>query len=809
MQENTNHETEELEVSAITAEEIKEPQELKVDTMAEKNAGAVDKSAKKGFFKKETKVPKDKKEKAVKEPKAKKEKPAKEPKVKKEKPVKVPKAKKEKPAKEPKVKKEKPVKLSAEEKAAKKAEKKAAKAGKKGFSINLSKFKKAKVVDANSQDVKEKKENIFKKLLHLKKKKGTDAPASAKGKKKFSLKAIFSKKAKKQEAKNPEVAVTEAEAEMAMQDGKLKKANGKKAKKNKSGKKTKKTSYIEKIMKLRIEKRLQKAFMCVAFIASLSGLVSVIFMVKISIDANNTLTNYGFATGDLSTALVCITDTRSCVRDIVHSTEPDAIQTAREQMEEANKNFDVYFDKLKGTIDDSEGLDLIRVMEAELAVYRTQLERFAKIGETKSMEADQIQTLMVSELDPYYQKVYDACEQLLNSKKEVGQQVQTELIILTIVAFVIIVIAIIIAIKFSTRLGKMIAKRIADPLHDTVDAAARIAEGDLNVDVVSEVDDEVGDLNKAFVAMSVNLKKIIGDIQYMLSQMADGNFDIESKSEESYTGDFAPILDAIRHINVSLSGALSEIDDATSQFAHASENLADAATGLAEGSTEQADAVDELFRTTDRVTKEVESSSQSVARTSQRMTEIGAMADESREKMNALMEAMDKINKASKAIGEIVTTIEEIASQTNLLSLNATIEAARAGEAGRGFAVVAGEIGKLANQSGDAVNDTRALIQAALDEVAHGNEIADETTNALKDMLEQLGDAAKMADRAKEAVAQQVGAIRTIDKSVQRISNVVQSNAATAEETSATSEELSARAETLASLVGKFQLRQE
>ena len=290
--------------------------------------------------------------------------------------------------------------------------------------------------------------------------------------------------------------------------------------------------------------------------------------------------------------------------------------------------------------------------------------------------------------------------------------------------------------------------------------------------------------------------------------MAGGNFDIESRQKESYVGELAPILESIRNINYALSSALSEINLATVQFSGASGNLAEAATGLAVGASDQSTAVDMLLETTGRVNQEVENSSQSVALTSERMAAVGQMADEGRRKMDALAEAMEKINESSRAISEVVTTIENIADQTALLSLNASIEAARAGEAGKGFAVVAGEIGKLANESGEAVNDTRKLIETSLGHVEHGNAIAEDTTNALQTMLEQLQDAVVLAEQARNASDAQAAAMKEIDEGMERISAVVENNSATAEETSATSEELSAQAETIAGLVARFRLRE-
>lgn len=638
----------------------------------------------------------------------------------------------------------------------------------------------------------------------------------AKKEKKAAAKAL--KKEKKGEKQQKKAAKQQEKAAKQQKNATEKPKKAKPDKKVKKTKKEKKSGkkkqsgslrgFYTKLNGMRIEKRLRTAFFMVAFIASLSSVVAIGLMVKISIDSNSTLNNYGFASGDLGRALTCLTDTRRCVRDVVHCSEEADVQEARKDLDQANEDFDTYFKKVKSTIKDDEGKDLVREIEAELSNYRQMEERFAKIGEMRTMEDSRVQDLMKTEMDPHYQKLYNACSKLFQNKREQGNNVQVQLIVLCIVAIVLVVILVGVALLLSTRLGKLISKNIAKPLEETIHAAQSIAQGDLNIDVSADTDDEVGDLNRAFVNMSRILKNVISDINYLLSEMADGNFDIESGQKDSYVGELAPILASIENINYKLSSALSDINAATVQFSGASGNLAEAATGLAEGASDQAGAVDMLLRTTDKVTQEVENSSQSVALTSERMAAVGEMADEGRKKMDALTEAMEKINESSRAISEVVTTIENIADQTALLSLNASIEAARAGEAGKGFAVVAGEIGKLANESGDAVNDTRKLIETSLSHVQHGNAIAVDTTNALQEMLEQLQDAVVLAEKARSASDAQANAMKEIDAGMEQISAVVQNNSATAEQTSATSQQLSAQAETIAGLVAKFRLRE-
>ena len=184
-------------------------------------------------------------------------------------------------------------------------------------------------------------------------------------------------------------------------------------------------------------------------------------------------------------------------------------------------------------------------------------------------------------------------------------------------------------------------------------------------------------------------------------------------------------------------------------------------------------------------------------------------AKKSREEMNQLTLAMERITATSQEIENIIAAIEDIASQTNLLSLNASIEAARAGEAGRGFAVVADQIGKLAADSAQSAVSTRELISKCLVEVEEGNHIVENTMESIGEVLANMESFAGMASGAAQASKEQVDMLKQIEAGIDQITIVVQNNSATAQETSAVSEELSAQATNLEEMVAQFELREE
>ena len=355
--------------------------------------------------------------------------------------------------------------------------------------------------------------------------------------------------------------------------------------------------------------------------------------------------------------------------------------------------------------------------------------------------------------------------------------------------------------------AKSLSAALTEPIYELQDAMKKLKAGDFNIELTYEGNDEYSDLGTDIMAACNQMHIIVADTGDILEKMANGNFKVSSGARESYVGDFANQLEAMRTLKYNLSDTLRQIKAAAAQVMVGSEQLAGSAQDLAEGATNQASAMQELTATVENITNISEESAKNATMAATNASNAAEDAKKSREEINQLTDAMDRITATSKEIEDIIAAIEDIASQTNLLSLNASIEAARAGEAGRGFAVVADQIGKLAADSAQSAVTTRELISRCLTEVQAGNRIVENTMESIGTVLANMEAFAGMAAGAAEASNSQVEMLKQIEAGIDQINLVVQSNSATAEETSAVSEELSAQATGLDEMIDKFVLK--
>lgn len=370
----------------------------------------------------------------------------------------------------------------------------------------------------------------------------------------------------------------------------------------------------------------------------------------------------------------------------------------------------------------------------------------------------------------------------------------------------ILIILSIFAIVITMCMSFYIIKSITYPIKEIEKAAKEMSDGSLNISIEYQSKDELGNLADSMRSLTNGVKIIIEDIGTILDELSKGNFHITSKCLDRYKLDYIPILTAMRLIRDNLNNTLSQINESAEQVALGSTQMAESAQGLAEGATDQAGAVQELTATIENVAAMSEEIAANAGNAFKRVQKSEVRAENGSEEMQKLTDAMERINITSKEIENIITSIEDIASQTNMLSLNASIEAARAGEAGKGFAVVANQIGKLASDSSQSAVNTRELIVKTLQEIEAGTIIANNTSEAFKDVINSMREFAEVAKNSSESSTTQSYNLKQIQQGIEQISGVVQSNSASAQETSATSEELSAQSENLKELVSKFQL---
>ena len=372
---------------------------------------------------------------------------------------------------------------------------------------------------------------------------------------------------------------------------------------------------------------------------------------------------------------------------------------------------------------------------------------------------------------------------------------------------IITIILVLAAVLITTLISVRLAIGIGRPIQACSQRLKQLATGDLDTPVPDfKSNDEVGELVSSTKIIVDGLSAIVKDIDYLLGEMGKGNFIVKSRVSELYIGDFEPVLLSIRQIKNNLSDVLTKIHTSADEITAGASQVSDGAQSLAQGATEQASSVQELAATVHSISGSMQKTAEVSKATQNRAQEAGAQVAQSNEMMERLTEAMLEITDSSRQIGHIITTIEDIAFQTNILALNAAVEAARAGSAGKGFAVVADEVRNLASKSDQAAKATKELIENSIKSVERGSSLAGEVTEALQRTTEfaelAVADMINVANMVESAVT----SVSQVTEGLDQISSVVQINSATSEESAAASEELSSQARLQYNLVSQFKL---
>ena len=402
-------------------------------------------------------------------------------------------------------------------------------------------------------------------------------------------------------------------------------------------------------------------------------------------------------------------------------------------------------------------------------------------------------------------QINDLTDTLISTVQNRLEQSSNLASVLQLGSQVILMLAFLFIAKQFLGVIKFSEKELLVPIEKVSAEMQFLAQGDFDQELDMFADEsEVGTMVASIETMKKNNKAMIGEISSTLVSMGDGNYNF--RLEKQYVGAFVEIKDSIERIGQKMRETLLTIRDVSGQIDAGAEQLACAAQDLADGTTRQAAQVSDLVDIIEVMTQSMETSAAEAEESVHLSNKAGETVMASSEKMEELKVAIAEISKCSEQISTIINTIDDIASQTNLLSLNAAIEAARAGEAGKGFAVVADQVKKLAEESAAAAGRTNVLIETTIATVEKGIAIADGTVEKMNEVVVNSKIATEKMAQISEKLRSDVNNMHDINASIADVSSVVDNNSATSQETAAVSEEQKAQVDTMVSIMESFSI---
>ena len=487
---------------------------------------------------------------------------------------------------------------------------------------------------------------------------------------------------------------------------------------------------------------------------------------------------------------------------IMNSCEEE-IQKLESQIQDTDANLDAI---MSADSDARKGQDHYEVAKAAWEEYRAASDEILKLSRAgKQQEASKLMT----------GKVYEEYKALAEKLTILSDEFQAELDraktmanVCIIIIFIVIVAAGLAIAVVTTLIGSIITNSITEPVEQIDAAVASLRKGELsNVEMLTyESEDEFGDTIRNLKEAMGILADYVSEISLEVKAIAQGDLTRNGNDITDFLGDFSELKVSLVYILKRFNSTLTEISNLAEQVSSNASEVENASRSLADGATEQAGVIEELNATVDTVVDLAADTAKETQSASARVKASANKANEEKEKMNDLLMEMGHITEISKEIGNIITDIEDIASQTNLLSLNASIEAARAGEAGKGFAVVADQIGKLAADSAKSAVNTRDLIDKTLVEIEKGNTITRTTADAFNQIIADMESFAEIAQNTMEKANSQAESLGQIGQGIEQLSSVVQGNAASSEENTAISINLAEGAAKMRDRVNIFKL---
>jgi methyl-accepting chemotaxis protein len=367
--------------------------------------------------------------------------------------------------------------------------------------------------------------------------------------------------------------------------------------------------------------------------------------------------------------------------------------------------------------------------------------------------------MMMSAADGQYQGVAKNMDELVSLQKKLAQEDYESAASASRAALVLLVSILVVAVAAAVTASLLMSRAIVRPLHVAIQAAQRIAKGDLTSNVKVRGSDETGDLLRALGDMAQNLRQLVGDVA---------------------------------------SGA-HVVADTSAQIAQGNQDLS-------QRTEEQASTLEETASSMEELTSTVSLNAQNARQASQLAMGASDVARKGGNVVGQVVTTMNGISDSSRKISDIIGVIDGIAFQTNILALNAAVEAARAGEQGRGFAVVAAEVRNLAQRSAAAAKEIKALIGESVDKVDAGARLVDDAGKTMQEIVASVKKVSDLIAEIAAASEEQDAGIQQVNTAVTQMDQVVQQNASLVEEAAAATESMKAQAGVLLQTVSRFHL---
>ncbi len=514
---------------------------------------------------------------------------------------------------------------------------------------------------------------------------------------------------------------------------------------------------------MKVGTRLIAAFLALTLLGAAVAAVGIFNMSKMNERTNTLYAKELLGLSYVKQANVNLVDVGRMLRNVMLASNDKDRQTALAKVDLASKHLQENLDKARPLFWTEKGKRLFGELDANVREYQSRVAQALKLA-----QADALQESRAS-VDYLFNTVAPAsivADQHMFALSQVKEDNATRAVAEAADSYqssrTMMLMLVVGSAAFGIGLGVLLTRSLTrqlggEPAYAS-DIAARIAAGDLAVDVVVKNGDK-SSLVYAMKTMRDSLAQIVGEVRKgtdaiasASGQIATGNMDLSSRTEEQAS---------------SLEETASSMEELTSTVQQNADN-ARQANGMAATASE--------------------------------------VAERGGQVVSQVVDTMASINESSKKIVDIIGVIDSIAFQTNILALNAAVEAARAGEQGRGFAVVASEVRTLAQRSASAAKEIKGLIDDSVSKVDAGAKLVDNAGATMDEIVTSVRRVTDIMGEISSASVEQTSGIEQINQAISQMDQVTQQNASLVEEAAAAAESLQDQAGKLAQLVSVFKL---